>query len=146
MSHSTTNQEPIIVQTILKAPIDRIWRAITDGKEMPKWFFEGIKEFRPEVGFETEFDVHNESKVYTHHWKVTAVIPEKKIVYDWLYPGIVGSSFVTWELTKINEGVKLELTHTGGWTFPQDDPAFTRESCRGGWEYFFGRLRSFVES
>jgi hypothetical protein len=36
-------------------------------------------------------------------------------------------------------------THTGVATFPKDDPAFRRESCQGGWEYFFGRLKEFLE-
>jgi hypothetical protein len=36
--------------------------------------------------------------------------------------------------------------HTGLETFAEDDPAFTRESCQGGWDSFTGRLKRFVET
>ena len=141
-----STEAPIVVEHTFKASVERVWRAITDGKEMPRWFFEQIAEFRPERGFETKFVVHNEGKDYLHHWRVTEVIPQAKIVYDWLYPDFPGASFVVWELSKDGDGARLKLTHSGVSTFPQTDPAFSRESCHGGWEYFFGRLKTFVES
>src|SRR5688572_20996981 len=125
------NEEPIVVEQTINAPVERVWRAITDKEQMPRWFFEAISDFRPERGFETTFDVHNEGKVYPHHWKVTEVIPNERIVYDWLHPGFPGASFVVWDLAEAGQGTNLKLTHTGVASFPQDDPAFTRESCTG---------------
>jgi uncharacterized protein YndB with AHSA1/START domain len=146
MTSSAKEEPPIVVEVDISAPADRVWRAITDKAEMPRWFFENIADFRAERGFETTFLVHNEGRTYPHHWKVTEVVPNQKIVYDWLYDGVPGASFVTWDLTKTNDGTRLVLTHTGGYTFPQDDPAFRRDSCQGGWEYFLGRLKRFVET
>jgi uncharacterized protein YndB with AHSA1/START domain len=140
-----SNEKPIVVERVFNAPADRIWSAITNQEQMPQWFFEQIKDFRPERGFETTFVVHNEGKDYPHHWRVTEVVPNQRIVYDWLHPGFPGASFVTWEISQADGGTRLKLTHTGTVTFPQDDPAFTRESCQGGWEYFFGRLGSFIQ-
>jgi uncharacterized protein YndB with AHSA1/START domain len=143
-----TNFDPIVVEQTFNAPAERVWRAITDKTEMPKWFFAEIKDFRPEKGFDTTFDVKNEAngKVYPHHWTVTDAVPNQKLVYDWLYDGYLGSSWVKWELTSLSPtSTRLKLTHTGIQTFPQDDEAFTAKSCRGGWEYFFGRLKTFVE-
>ena len=140
------SEPPIVVEVTVTSPAERVWRAITDGAEMPLWFFQEIRAFRPERGFETTFDVRNEGKVYPHHWKVTEVVPNQRIVYDWLYTGFPGASFVSWELAPAAEGTRLTLTHTGSSTFPQSDPAFTRESCRGGWEYFLGRLKAHVEA
>jgi uncharacterized protein YndB with AHSA1/START domain len=138
------SEPPIVVERELAAPPARVWSAITDPREMPKWFFEGIREFRPEIGSETRFDVSNDGKTYPHHWRVTAATPEKTITYDWLYDGTPGASFVTWELTPTSGGTKLRLTHTNGWTFPQDDPAFQRANCEGGWNYFLDRLAKYL--
>jgi uncharacterized protein YndB with AHSA1/START domain len=136
--------EPIVVERTFRAPIERVWRAITDKDQMPRWFFEQIADFRPERGFETTFHVHNDGKDYPHHWRVTEVIPSQKLAYDWLYPGYPGASFVVWELAGAGGETRLQLTHTGVVTFPQDDPAFRRDSCQAGWEYFFGRLEGFL--
>lgn len=139
-----SQEEPIVVEHTYDAPPDRVWRAITHKDEMPKWFFEGISDFRAEVGFDTRFDVTNEGKVYPHHWRVTEVVPHQRIAYDWLYTGFPGASLVKWELSRDGERTKLKLTHTGVSSFPQDDKAFSRESCRGGWEYFLGRLEKHL--
>ncbi len=139
--------EPIVVERTYRADIARVWRAITDEKEMPLWFFEPIRSFRPEPGFETRFTVSNDGVDYLHAWRVTEVIAPKKIAYDWRYPGVVGDSWVVWELFETADGTTLRLTHTGVETFPQDgDPAFLVESGRAGWNYFLGeRLKAHLE-
>ena len=137
---------PIVVEQTYDAPIGIVWMAITNQDLMPRWFFEQIQEFRPEVGFETEFDVECEGQVYRHQWKVTEVVPEKRIVYDWLYGGYAGQSSVAWELSESPEGTTLELTHTGGETFPRDNPIFSRENGVKGWTYFVQEsLKGFLE-
>ena len=139
--------EPIVVERVYKAPIARVWRAITDEKEMPKWFFEAIQSFRAELGFETRFTVRNGDREYVHAWRVTEVVPQRRIAYDWKYPGVPGESVVRWDLSEVAEGTKLRLTHTGVETFPQDgDPAFLVESGRAGWNHFLGeRLAAYLE-
>jgi uncharacterized protein YndB with AHSA1/START domain len=138
--------EPIVVEQTFNAPVDRVWRAITDKDEMRQWFFESIAEFSPEIGFETAFNVRSGERDYLHLWKVTTVIPEKKVVYDWKYSGIPGASFVAWELLPTGSGTTLRLTHTGIETFPEDDAAFSRESCQAGWKYFLcERLNAYLQ-
>lgn len=142
----STNIAPIIVEETYKAPIMAVWRAITEKDRMRRWFFESMTDFKPQVGFETEFDVHAEGRVFPHQWKVTEVVPEKKIVYNWRYRGYPGNSFVTWELTKTPGGTRLTFTHTETERFPEDDPIFSRESCEAGWGYFLrDRLKAFLE-
>jgi uncharacterized protein YndB with AHSA1/START domain len=46
---------------------------------MRRWFFESTSHFEPEVGFETQFDVQVEEQSYAHQWKVTEVVPERRI-------------------------------------------------------------------
>ena len=138
--------EPIVVEKVVGAPVERVWRAISDGAEMPKWFFEQIEAFKPELGFETTFTVHNAGKDYPHRWRVTEVVPQRKLAYDWHHPGFPGAAVVTWAIAPAAEGTNVRVTHAGIETFPQDDPAFTRESGIRGWEHFLDRLKAFVEA
>lgn len=141
------NVEPIVVEESFRASLERVWRAITDAELMRRWFFETMKEFQPRPGFTTEFTVHHDNRDYVHRWKVAEVSPTKRIVVDWSYGGVQGASVVTWELAEAPGGTKLRLTHAGVETFPQDDPAFRRQSCESGWKRFLShRLKTFLDS
>lgn len=140
------SSEPIVVEETFHAPIADVWQAITDKDQMRQWFFEPMTDFQSEVGFETQFDVEVEGQNYPHQWRVTEVVPERRIVYDWRYGGYPGESSVTWELLETSGGTKLKLTHKGQETFPQDNPIFSREAGVAGWTYFIQeRLKAFLE-
>ncbi|MHC4664643.1 MAG: SRPBCC family protein [Planctomycetota bacterium] len=140
------NTDSIVVEQIYNAPIAVVWKAIVEKDQMRQWFFKPMTDFKPEVGFETQFDVQVEGQNYPHQWKVTEVVPERRITYDWRYGGYPGNSSVTWELSETPDGTKLKLTHKGIETFPQDDPIFSRESGEAGWEYFLHEsLKAFLE-
>ena len=55
---------PIIVEETYNKPIDTVWSAITEPVQMRKWFFDNIPDFKPEVGFEIEFDVEAGGRVF----------------------------------------------------------------------------------
>ena len=138
--------EPIVVEQTFNAPVAVVWKAITDKDQMRQWFFETMTDFKPESGFETQFNVRVEDRDYRHLWQVTDVVPEKRIAYGWRYGGYPGNSTVVWELSKTPNGTKLLLTHEGHETFPQDDPVFSRESGQAGWDYFVREsLKAFLE-
>lgn len=127
---------PIIVEGTYPAPIHAVWLAITDASRMRQWFFAEMADFRPKVGFQTQFTVRFEGQDFVHQWQVTDVVPGHRIVYSWRYGGFPGDSTVAWELTETPGGTRLTLTHTGQETFPKEVPAFSRESCQAGWDYF----------
>jgi uncharacterized protein YndB with AHSA1/START domain len=91
--------EPIVVEETFDVPPEIVWKAITDPGQMRQWFFEQMNQFRPEVGFETKFEVQVEDRVFPHVWNVTEVIPGEKIAYGWRYDGYPGDGKVTWELS-----------------------------------------------
>jgi len=135
------------VEQTFDSPIEVVWQAITDKDQMRQWFFEPMTEFEPEVGFETQFNVRCEDQDYLHHWKVTEVVPETKIAYEWRYDGYPGNSFVVWELSETPDGTKLTFSHNGIETFPQDNPIFSREAGEAGWDYFLRQsLKAFLEN
>lgn len=139
------NTETIVIEQTYNASIETVWNAITDEDQMRKWFFEQMTEFQPEVGFETEFNVHHEGTDYLHQWKVTEVVPMRRISYTWSYGGFPGDSLVTWELSGASAGTKLLFTHTGRETI-QGDPIFSRENCEAGWKYFIHEsLKAFLD-
>lgn len=137
--------EPFVIERTYNAPIEKVWKAITDRDEMKQWYFD-IDKFKPEVGFEFKFYGENEGRKYTHLCEITEVIPLKKLSYSWRYEDYEGNSFVTFELFAEGSSTRLKLTHEGLETFPINNPDFAKESFAGGWTYIIGKsLRDFVE-
>jgi len=137
---------PVGVTQVFAASRKEVWAAITEKERMLDWFFFEMEEFDPVVGFETQFIVEQDEKTYEHCWKLTEVIPETKIVFDWSYKGIPGRGLVVWELTETSGGTKFTLTNSVVESFPQDDQAFERESCEEGWKFLIqGNLKSHLE-
>jgi uncharacterized protein YndB with AHSA1/START domain len=57
--------EPIIIERVYHAPVEKVWHAITDLEQMRQWYFPALVEFEPEIGFETRFDVeHTRAKFF----------------------------------------------------------------------------------
>ena len=54
---------------------------------MKEWFFGNIPDFKPEVGFKTQFNVNVPRRDFMHLWEVTKVIPNKMIVTNWKFEG-----------------------------------------------------------
>jgi uncharacterized protein YndB with AHSA1/START domain len=134
-----TTDKPIIVEQVYTADAKTLWKAITDPEEMKKWYFDNIPDFKAEVGFETQFPVQSENRMFTHQWKITEVIPLKKIIYNWKYSEYPGEADTIFELVEEEKkGTRLKLTMIVNQDFPGGIPEFTRESCIGGWNYFLG--------
>ena len=141
------HEEPIIVEQMIDASLEAVWDALTQIDQMRLWYFENIPSFKPEVGFETRFDIHNGNRHFLHVWTVTDVVPMKLIRYDWRYEGYAGDSFVTFELSSHENSTKVRLTHEVRESFAAEIPEFTRESGVAGWKYFINdRLREFLET
>ena len=138
--------DPVIVEQIFNSSIDKVWKAITELNQMTQWFFENIPSFKPEVGFETRFDVHVEDKTFPHLWKITEVIPMKKITYNWRYEGYLGDAYVTFELFELNGQTKLKLTYKVVVSFSEDIPEFSRKMAIEGWSYFIkASLKEYLD-
>jgi uncharacterized protein YndB with AHSA1/START domain len=138
-------QEPIVVERMLNASSDKVWKAITNKEDMKQWYFD-IADFQPEVGNEFSFEGGNEGRTYTHLCKITELVQGKKLKYSWRYKGYEGISYVTFELFPEGNKTRLKLTHEGLETFPQDLPDFKKENFVEGWTYLIGTsIKNFVE-
>ena len=137
---------PIVVTHTFNTSVQKVWSAITDLNEMKQWYFDQIEDFRPEVGFKTQFVVQVEDRVFTHLWEVNQVIRQQKITYNWKFLEYPGNGDVTFELIPENDGVKLRLIVDTLESYPDHIPEFKRESCIQGWEYFIGQnLKAYLE-
>ena len=67
------------------------------------------------------------------------------IVYDWQYENCEGRGLVAWELMEVEGGTQLTIANTVMEEFPSDVPAFRRESCEAGWQYFVAQLKDYAE-
>ena len=127
---------PVIIKQEFPYSLAIVWDAITQHQQMTQWFFEQIPEFKAEFGFKTQFNVQAPSRDFLHVWEITEVIPLKRIVYNWKYKGLEGSSYVIFELINRDSTTMLTLTNQITEDFDDSIPEFKRESCIGGWNYF----------
>lgn len=142
-----TSDEPVVVRQTFNTTAEVVWDAITRPDQMRQWFFENIPAFEPKVGFETQFNVRSGDRNFRHMWKVTEVVPRKRITYDWKYEEYPGDSFVVFELSGQKDTVTLTLTCHVREDFPDDIPEFRRESCLEGWKYFIGlQLKEYLDT
>lgn len=142
-----TKFAPLIIERIYKAPIEKVWQAISDHSAMKKWYFD-IDSFEPVVGYMFQFTGQGkEGESFLHLCTITEVIPGKKLAYSWRYDGYEGISYVSFELFAEDDTTRLKLTHTGLETFPViANNAFAKQNFVDGWTYITGTaLKDFVE-
>ncbi|MBC7861539.1 MAG: SRPBCC domain-containing protein [Bacteroidia bacterium] len=138
-------EQPFIIERTYNAPAALVWKAITNKEDMKHWYFD-LKEFRPEPGFEFQFEGGPPEKSYLHLCKITEVVPEKKITYSWRYDGYEGISFVTFELFAEGNKTTVKLTHAGLETFPASNPDLAKENFATGWNHIIGiSLKEYLE-
>lgn len=141
------NDMPIIIEALFHNSIESIWNAITDIKEMRKWYFPNIPNFKPVFGFKTGFNVKSGERNFFHKWEVVDVQINRLIKYNWEFENYSGKSSTTFELFKLDNGTKLILTVNIYEDFSEGIPEFTHESCITGWEYFINkRLSEYLRS
>lgn len=137
----------VIVEKVINASVDEVWRALTDKEALKKWCFD-IPDFDPAPG--AEFRFYGEGKngeKFLHLCKVIEVKNAKKLSYSWKYDGYEGNSLVTFELFPENNSTLVRVTHEGLETFPKTpDNAFARENFTDGWTYLIGTsLKEYLE-
>lgn len=109
LRYSLKPQKMILLQKTIPVSPNKIWKALTKLKQMQKWYFKEITDFRPEVGFETSFAVVYRKKIFTHQWLIYDVLPQYRIAYYWQYLEYEGKATVSFDLEEVIQGTKVTL-------------------------------------
>jgi len=139
-------------QIDLKAPVSRVWRALTDYREFGEWFrvklegpFEAGKEVRGQIthpGYE--------------HLQMTMVVqkiePERLFSYTWhpyaIDPKVDYSqetpTLVEFTLEKSEKGTLLKVTESGFDKIPSDRRVEAFRMNENGWEQQLKNIENYV--
>src|SRR5437588_856253 len=105
------SERALVIDRLLQAPVDQVWRALTDREELKKWLPFSFPDFKAEVGFQTEFMLGPDAEhQYLHHVKVLEVVPGQTLHYSWDYGGMSPHSTVRFELREETNGTHVVLT------------------------------------
>jgi uncharacterized protein YndB with AHSA1/START domain len=143
-----TKTYEINLERTLKAPVAKVWDALTQRGELVRWYAPS-DEFRTEV-LEWDLKVGGAYRIAMHapdgnthtcFGVFREIAPQEKIAYTWSWAEQDPmDSLVTFELTAKGGQTLLRLAHTG---FPADE---AREHHEQGWMGLVGRLEALFTS
>jgi len=146
--------DSIRTSTHIKAPIDRVWRALSDHREFGEWF---------RVKLDQPFEVGKPSTGHITHpgyehikWNadIIAVEPQRRLALRW-HPYAIDpkadysnepTTLVEFTLTEKDDGTDLEVVESGFDALPASrrDEAF-RMNLRG-WDAQMDNIRGYAEA
>ena len=138
---------PIEIQTVIKASAAQVWKALTDKTEMKAWYFD-IQDFQPVTGTVFDFYEPGDHKKYHHVGEVLEVIPDKKLSYTWTYPDFsTANTTVLWEIEEMETGeTSVKVTHSDTEKFSELGENFSRKSFAEGWRGILNQsLKPFLD-
>ena len=139
-------------EVVLRAPLDRVWRAISDADEFGRWFgarFDGPFVAGASVtGVITPTTVDEDvARAQEPHagksdtWQIVAVEPQRRLAFRWHPYGVEDdvdysqepTTLVEFTLTETNDGVLLRIVESGFDAIPAERRAAAFEANSEGW-------------
>ena len=158
------NTDRIEKRVLLRAPLDRVWRAISDAEEFGRWF--GVRFDGPFVagasvsGAITGTTVDDEvAKRQEPHagakstWQIVAIEPRRRFAYRW-HPFAVDpaidydrepTTLVEFTLAETPDGVLLTITESGFDAIPESRRSASFEANTEGWAIQADLVRRYAE-
>jgi len=146
------NTDRIEKEVLLRAPLERVWRAISDADEFGRWF--GVRFDGPFVagasvtGVMTPTAVDDEvAKAQEPYagmadtWQIVTVEPQRRLAFRW-HPFAIESgadyskeptTLVEFTLDETADGVLLRIVESGFDAIPADRRASAFEANNEGW-------------
>ncbi|RAU90011.1 vanillate O-demethylase oxidoreductase VanB [Mycobacterium colombiense] len=151
-------------QVVLRAPLDRVWRAISDAEEFGRWF--GVRFDGPFVAGTSvtaaitpttvDGEVAKRQEPHTgvrSTWQIVAVEPPRRFAYRW-HPFAVDpdidydqepTTLVEFTLAERPDGVLLTITESGFEAIPPARRGPSFEANGEGWAIQTTLVRRYVE-
>ncbi len=145
----TPDNDLIIAEIHVAAPPARVFRAITDPRQLPQWW--GQSEMYRVTKFETDLRLHGKwtsygTSVNGENFQVGGeyleIDPPRVLVYTWTasWTGALKTT-VRWELTPSGQGTSVKIHHSG---FAGNAEA--AQSHGQGWQRVLGWMQAFVDA
>jgi uncharacterized protein YndB with AHSA1/START domain len=132
-----TSTRTVVIERELPHPLEKVWRALTEGHLIKEWLMEN--DFQAVVGHRFTFrstPVPNWNGII--ECEVLAVEPNQKLSYRW---GTLGTeTVVAWTLAATKGGTLLRMEQSG--FGPDQDHAY--KGATYGWQRFIGGLERVV--
>ena len=131
-----------ITKTIeIDAPIEAVFKAISDEKELIRWF-PNKATLEPRVGgkFEFKFEQHDGTTDHKVTGEILDLVPNQRLSFTWknMSDPNFPETVVTWTLESLeNMKTRVTLVHSG---FKEGR---WRDLHDGGWSYFIARLKEY---
>ena len=151
-------------RVVLRAPLDRVWRAISDAQEFGRWFgvrFDGpFVEGASITAAITPTTVDDEvAKRQEPHagvkstWQIVAIEPGRRFAYRWhpfaIDPGAdyerEPTTLVEFVLSETPDGVLLTITESGFDALPEARRSASFDANAEGWAIQTGLVRRYLE-
>jgi|ERR1700731_1455950 len=158
------NTDQIEKRVVLRAPLDRVWRAISDAEEFGRWFgvrFDGPFVEGAPIGAAitpttVDDDVAKRQEPHTgvkSTWHIVAIEPKRRFAYRWhpfaIDPGVdyerEPTTLVEFTLAEAPEGVLLTITESGFDAIPEDRRSASFEANAEGWAIQADLVRRYLE-
>jgi uncharacterized protein YndB with AHSA1/START domain len=157
------NTDRIEKQVVLRAPLDRVWRAISDAEEFGQWFgvridgpfITGTSVTATIVGTTVDEEVAEMQRPHvgaTATWQIVAVEPPRRFAYRW-HPFAVEenvdyehepTTLVEFTLSEAADGVLLRIVESGFDAIPQARRADAFEANSEGWAKQVELVRKYL--
>ena len=145
--------DSIIKSVDLKAPIDRVWQAVSDPVQFGEWFRVAIE--TPFVAGQpaTGFILHKGMEHVRWTVTVTAIEPPHRFAFTW-HPYAVDPDVdysteepttVEFRLEPHGQGTRLTVTESGFDKVPEARRATALRMNTGGWEAQVENIRAYVD-
>jgi uncharacterized protein YndB with AHSA1/START domain len=154
-SYITSDEDAVVSEIVIAAPPERVFSAIADGGELMKWwrheehFLPSAWEMDRRVGGKWRFEGTSPNyksahgvTVFQGGGEILEIDPPRRLVYTWIanwHKAAAVPSVVRWELTKIEGGTLVKVTHSG-----LKDEAVARTDYAGGWPGVLEWLRDYA--
>lgn len=146
------NPDRIEKEVLLKAPLDRVWRAISDADEFGRWFgvrFDGpfvpgtsvIGTITPTTVDEDVARAQEPHAGKADAWHIVAVEPQRRLAFRWHPFGVEDgvdysdepTTLVEFTLEDTSGGVLLRIVESGFEAIPAERRRSAFESNSEGW-------------
>jgi len=150
----TPDQDAVVSEIEIAAPVDRVFQALTAAGELTHWFTSPecpvkLWEMDARLGGRYRYATQPGSIVvngvseFECHGEILEYDPPRVLVYTWLanwHEDVAHRTIVRWELTPKSGGTHVKVTHSGLATMP-----VARKDYSGGWPGVVEMLKTFVE-